>query len=85
MERLKTRLTGARRSELLWRLAAVISELTIRGRSSYDSPDAGERLLETNEAIHRVAGHLRDLTNHREIFTASRPVLDRKSVVRERV
>jgi hypothetical protein len=63
---------NAERPELLRLLAAVIAELTVRGRSYYDSPDAVERLRETNEAIHRVTGHLRDLSDGEAIFTASR-------------
>jgi hypothetical protein len=72
MEQLRARLMNAERPELLRLLAAVIAELTVRGRSYYDSPDAVERLRETNEAIHRVTGHLRDLSDGEAIFTASR-------------
>ena len=53
-------------------LIRAITELTVRGRSYYDSADIGERLQETNEAIHRLAGHLRDLSNYEETLTASR-------------
>lgn len=72
MEQLRARLMNAERPELLRLLAAVIAELTVRGRSYYDSPHAVERLRETNEAIHRVAGHLHDLSDSEVIFTASR-------------
>jgi hypothetical protein len=57
---------------LLKLLAQVINHMTIRGRSYYDSPDATVRLRETNEAIHQIAGHLRDLCDPNEVFTASR-------------
>jgi hypothetical protein len=72
MEQLKATLAAAQRPELLVLLARAITELTIRGRSHYDSPDANERLRETNEAIHRVSGHLCDLCDPDEAFTTSR-------------
>jgi len=72
MEKLKRLCSTAKRPELLALLAAAIGELTIRGRYYYDEPDALVRLRETNEAIHCVAGHLRDLADHNEVLTSSR-------------
>jgi hypothetical protein len=72
MDQLRARLAAAQRPELLRLLGGLIVELTIRGRAHYDEADAAERLRETNEAIHRLAGHLRDLSNNEEMFTASR-------------
>lgn len=60
------------RPALLGFLGAAINELTVSGRYSYAEPDVAERLRETNEAIHRLAGHLRDLSDPGEALTASR-------------
>jgi hypothetical protein len=72
MEQLRARMESAERSELLALLATAINELTIHGRAHYDSPDMTDRLRETNEAVHRLAGHLRDLCDPNEAYTASR-------------
>jgi len=72
MEQLLARMASAKRLELLALLAAAINVLTIHGRAHYDSPDVIDRLRETNEAIHRLAGHLRDLCDPNEVYTASR-------------
>ena len=72
MDRIKERLGAVERSRLLWLLAQLIHELTIRARFYYDQPDAAGRMQEMNEAIHRVSGHTRDLTNADEPFTANR-------------
>jgi hypothetical protein len=71
-ELLVARMAAAPRAELLMLLAAVICDLTIRGRAYYDDPDVVDRLRETNEAIHRLCGHLRDLCDPNEVFTVSR-------------
>jgi hypothetical protein len=55
------RMRAAKRPELLLLLAAAITEITIFGRAHYDGEDALSHLRRTNEAIHRLAGHLRDL------------------------
>jgi hypothetical protein len=47
-------------------------ELTIRNRSYYDRPDALARLVEGNEAIHRLNGHLCGLLDPAEELTESR-------------
>lgn len=72
MDHIKQRLGEVERPRLLWLLSQLIHELTIRARFYYDQPDAAGRMQETNEAIHRVAGHTRDLTNADEPFTNSR-------------
>ena len=72
MDHIKQRLGGIERSRLLWLLSQLIHELTIRARFYYDQPDTAGSLQETNEAIHHVSGHTRDLTNADEPFTASR-------------
>jgi hypothetical protein len=72
MEELRFRLLAATRPELLVFLAAAISDMTIYGRSHYDSADAADRLRATNEAIHRLVGHLRDLIDLNEPCTESR-------------
>jgi hypothetical protein len=53
-------------------LCQLTHELTIRARFYYDEPEGIGAMRETNEAIHRVSGHCRDLTNHDEPFTSSR-------------
>lgn len=72
MDHIKQRLGAVERSRLLWLLSQLIHELTIRARFYYDQPDAAGGMQETNEAIHRVSSHTRDLTNPDEPFTASR-------------
>jgi len=57
---------------VLIRLARGINELSIRNRAHYDQPDALHRLIQSNEAIHRLSGHLRDLIDPDEELTESR-------------
>ena len=66
------RMRAAKRQELLMLLAAAITEMTIRGRAHYDDEEATRFLRQTNEAIHRLTGHLRDLCDPDEAFTESR-------------
>lgn len=66
------RMRSAKRPELLMLLATSIAEMTILGRGHYDDEDSSGRLRSTNEAIHRLAGHLRDLCDPDEAFTESR-------------
>ena len=66
------RMRASGRPELLMLLAKVIVEVTIQGRSHYDDENANGYLRQINEAIHRLAGHLRDLSRQEEIFTESR-------------
>jgi alkylhydroperoxidase family enzyme len=72
LERLRSRLAGAQRSELLALLAAGVRELTIRARSFYDAPEAHDRMREINEAIHCVANHLHGFVDPGQALTASR-------------
>jgi len=66
------RMHTSQRAELLKLLARTITEITILGRDYYDDEDCVDHLRQTNEAIHRLAGHLRDLCNPDEAFTESR-------------
>ena len=66
------RMRAAQRPELLKLLARTITEMTILGRSYYDEQGCVSHLRQTNEAIHRLAGHLRDLCDPDEAFTESR-------------
>lgn len=90
MSLLHAKLFDVPRSTLLRHLARGVTQLTLRSRYHYDRPDAMERLVEGNEAIHRLNGHLRDLLDPDEELTDSRkagiveqlsllspPVLDR--------
>ena len=72
MSLLRTHLFDVSREELLKRLARGLTQLTIRNRSHYDDRDAHSRLVEGNEAIHRLTGHLRDLLDPTEQLTESR-------------
>ena len=69
---IRSKLFDGPRSVVLVRLARGICELTIRNRASYDQPDALHRLIEGNEAIHRLNGHLHDLIDPDEELTESR-------------
>jgi len=71
-EDVKALLTGLSRDQLLKVLAALIGELTIQARAAGLEPDPVDELKAINEIIHRVAGHLRDLTDRNEPFTDSR-------------
>jgi hypothetical protein len=66
------RMRAAKRPELLMLLAAAITEMTIWGRAHYDNEDSAGNLRQTNEAIHRLAGHLRSLCDPGVTFTESR-------------
>jgi hypothetical protein len=69
---LRLRLLQLPRSALLRFLGSALMELTMNGRASYGRPDVAERLMETNEAIHHLSGHLRDLISPDETITESR-------------
>jgi hypothetical protein len=71
-DHLKQRLGSLERPHLLWILSQLIHELTIRARFYYDQPNGIGPMQETNETIHRVSGHCRDLTTQDEPFTSSR-------------
>jgi hypothetical protein len=71
-KQLIVRMLAAQRPELLRFLVSVISEITVFGRSYYGARDEIARLSQANEAIHHVAGHLRDLWNPNEAFTENR-------------
>jgi hypothetical protein len=75
MKDIKQRLMTIERTKVLVVLSKTIHELTIRARFYYDQPDAigaMRELIITNEAIHRVSGHLRALIDANEILTPSR-------------
>jgi hypothetical protein len=72
VQRVIDRMRAAKRPELLRLLATAISDMTIRGRGHYDGDDSAGHLRQTNEAIHRLAGHLRDLCDPDVAFTPSR-------------
>jgi len=65
-------LLAASRPAQLRFLAGAIHTLTIRNRSYYDDEAPLARLIEGNEAIHRLSGHLRDLIDAGEELTESR-------------
>ena len=90
MSLLRSKLFDVPRPVLLLLLSRALTELTIRNRYHYDRPDGLARLIEGNEAIHRLNGHLRDLLDPAEELSESRkngiveqltllapPVLDR--------
>lgn len=52
--------TATRRPQQLF-IAALIHHLTISARDHYDSAEAATKLSLANEAIHRLAGHLRTI------------------------
>jgi len=72
MDHIKQRLGKLERMRLLWILSQFVHELTVRARGYYDLPEGLGGMQETNEAIHRVSGHLRDLAEENEPFTSSR-------------
>ena len=72
MKKLQQQLMAVDRRTLLAMLAQVVHELTIRGRYFCDHTDAFEEMRKTNEAVHRVSGHLRDLIDPIEPLTATR-------------
>jgi hypothetical protein len=67
---LNARLLAAARPAQLRFIASAINALTVRNRDYYDGDCA--RLIEGNEAIHRLSGHLRDLLGAGEELTESR-------------
>ena len=60
------------RQHLLSLISSIISEFTIVGRSHYDDAEPAVGLRQTNELIHRLAGHLSDLCDPHVQFTESR-------------
>ena len=72
------RMRAAQRPELLKLLARTITQITILGRDYYDDEDSISHLRQTNEAIHRLAGHLRDLGI--DVRTATRDLLAAKTI-----
>jgi hypothetical protein len=72
MSLFRTRLFDVTRDTLLRSLARGITELTVRNRAYYRNSDAASRLMEGNEAIHRLNGHVRDLLDPAEELTESR-------------
>ncbi|HEY3812669.1 MAG TPA: hypothetical protein VGL66_05550 [Caulobacteraceae bacterium] len=72
MEDLKSHLRNASRPALLAFLANAMSELTLHGRSSGDDEHGHSKLKRINEAVHHLAGHMRDLFDHDEPVTDSR-------------
>ena len=65
------RLLNVERNRLLGLIAAAIHEFTIVGRGAHLDRDL-EAHYRTNEEIHRLSGHLRDLADPAEIVTESR-------------
>jgi hypothetical protein len=57
---------------LIRHLIQALSEMTLRNRSCYAEPDALARLIEGNEAIHRLNGHLHDLLDPDVALSESR-------------
>lgn len=72
MSLFRSKLFDVPRPVLLRNLSMAMSLLTIRNRYYYDEPDALARLIEGNEAIHRLSDHLRDLLDPGEELTESR-------------
>jgi hypothetical protein len=72
MEDLKPHLRDAARPAVLQFLANAMSELTLHGREAYDADHGPSTLKRVNEAIHHLAGHMRDLFDHDEPMTDSR-------------
>jgi hypothetical protein len=69
---LQQRLLRADRPSVVRFTSQLIHHLTIHARAHYELPEVGRVLVETNEAIHRIAGHLRALTAEDEPVTESR-------------
>jgi len=72
MNALQQRLMTVDRTTLLVMLARLTHDLTIHSRYFYDREDALDGMRETNETIHRIAGHMRALIDPTEPITASR-------------
>ncbi|WP_158913919.1 hypothetical protein [Caulobacter sp. S45] len=66
------RLVSAPRMKALCFLASIINEFTVKARGAYGLPDTERQMREINEDIHRLSGHLRDLTKADEVLTDSR-------------
>ena len=66
------RMRAAQRPELLMLLASAITEMTIFGRVHYSAENSAGHFRQANEAIHQLAGNLRDLCDADETFTESR-------------
>ncbi|MBR0874463.1 hypothetical protein JQ633_29190 [Bradyrhizobium tropiciagri] len=66
------RMRVATRPQLLKILATAIMEMTMLGRAHYEDEDPAGYLRQTNEAVHRLAGHLCSLSDPAEVFTESR-------------
>jgi hypothetical protein len=72
MKDLAENLISAPRSRVLQLLAAAINHFTVVSRAAYGRDDANRSMVEVNETIHRLSGHLRDLIDENEGLTASR-------------
>ena len=68
---LQARLMAAARPAQLRFIASAINALTVRNRAYYGDRDF-PRMMEGNEAVHRLSGHLRDLTDAGEELSESR-------------
>ncbi|WP_332769374.1 hypothetical protein [Phenylobacterium sp.] len=55
-------------------LAELITELTLLARYRYAEGESADRMLEVNDAIHRVAGHLQHIVDPGAPLVASRAV-----------
>ena len=66
------RLLAAHRQSLLEFLPSAIHEITIHARGFYGEPQAETGLMRSNEAVHRLSGHLGDLIASDEALTESR-------------
>jgi hypothetical protein len=66
------RMLTSPRPVLLTLLAATITQMTILGRGYYDDEDSASHFRQTNETIHRLAGHLCDLCDPDKPFAESR-------------
>ncbi|MGF6309233.1 hypothetical protein ABIB82_002713 [Bradyrhizobium sp. i1.8.4] len=69
---LTNRMHAAKRSKQLMLLAVGISGMTIFACAHYDDENSVTFLRRANEAIHRLAGHLRDLCDPDEAFAEGR-------------
>jgi hypothetical protein len=69
---LEEQLLAAERDNALRFLASAIHAMTLVGRDAYRSSAAEIQLTASNEAIHRLSGHLRDLCDLQEPLTRSR-------------
>jgi ribonuclease HII len=69
---LRDRLIVAPRDRQLRFLASAIHHFTLMARSGYGTPEPYQLMREVNESIHRLSGHLRDLTNATEPMTEDR-------------